>query len=86
MPAELELLQYIVLGNYIYLSKVLPRLNESASGMPSRQLKHIEKYVSVLDENNEKPWFYYLLKHSKTIIAAIFFLFIMFIIILWESM
>ena len=74
---------YIIIGNYVYLTKVLPRINESASGMPSQQFKHIAKFVVMLDENNEKPWFYYLLKHSKTISAVIFVLMLTFLIMFW---
>ena len=81
---------YVVIGNYLYLSKVLPALNkngknEHPSFMPSGQLKQIETYITILNEKNEKPWFYYLLKYNKTIVTILLMLFVSFMVIFWSN-
>jgi len=81
---------YVGTGNYIYFKKVLPPLknedkNTVGSFSPSVQQVHMQRYVLVLEENNEKPWFYYFLKYNNFIVSVIFALVILFAITLYKQ-
>jgi hypothetical protein len=65
---------YIVIGSYVYFSKTLPCLNESPCFTPSGQAGQSEKYLSILEKNNERPWFYCFLKYNKEIAITILIL------------
>jgi len=58
---------YIVLGNYLYFAKVVPALNESPKLLPWSQWKDVERYLAVVDERRERPWFATILRHTLTI-------------------
>ena len=84
---------YVAIGNLVYFRHIIPTLekeklgnkmgNVIPSGMPSRQKKHMEQYLRILDENNLKPWFYYYLKFNNAILIIIFVLFIPYLFKLW---
>jgi hypothetical protein len=65
---------YIVIGNYIYFSKVLPSLGKSPSFMPSGQFKDVQKHVSQLKERKEYPWYFQILNNIQVITIVIFLL------------
>jgi hypothetical protein len=58
---------YVILGNYLYLFKIVPALDVDHSGLPSTQLKHAQMYIDMLQEKGEHPWFLLYLKHIKII-------------------
>jgi hypothetical protein len=58
---------YVGLGNYLYFAKVLPALDEPAKLLPSSQWKDVERYLKLLDERRENPWFGAILRNALTI-------------------
>jgi hypothetical protein len=58
---------YVVLGNYLYFAKVLPALDESPKLFPSGQLKDVKRYLELLDEQGERPWFGAILRNAMPI-------------------
>jgi hypothetical protein len=60
---------YLLLGNYLYFSKVLPSLDKSPALLPSSQLSHIDQYIATLDEQSERRWFEPILRHARIINA-----------------
>jgi hypothetical protein len=58
---------YVGLGNYLYFAKVLPALNEPAKLLPSSQWKDVERYLKLLDERRENPWFRAILRNALSI-------------------
>ena len=58
---------YVLLGNYLYLCKVLPALGESPKLLPSSQLNHVDRYIGSLDESRERQWFEPILRNARTI-------------------
>ena len=58
---------YVLLGNYLYFSKVLPALGESPKLLPSSQLNHVDQYFKSLDESRERQWFEPILRNARTI-------------------
>lgn len=58
---------YVVLGNYLYFSKVLPALGEPPKLLPSGQVRHVEQYLESLDERLERQWFVPILQNIRTI-------------------
>jgi len=67
---------YVLLGNYVYYSKILPALrndtaNAAPSFMPSGQFRQVKEYIRVLEKEQKKPWFYYLLKNLAAITALL---------------
>ena len=72
------LVVYIALGNYLYWVKILPVLNEHGGNehpiaLPG-QFKQIDTYISILNKNKSKPWFYFYLKHIRMISFVLFVL------------
>ena len=62
---------YCVLGNYIYLCKVMPELSdESCSGMPSVQRAQFDRYYERLKSRNESLWFMPFIVYKKPIAAC----------------
>ena len=85
----IQIFIYIIIGNYVYISKVLPGLkfilkNNSPSMMPSVQKKHMNQYVTELDKNNLKPWYYFHLKYNAfiTVFLAIQVIFLIVLVLL----
>jgi hypothetical protein len=58
---------HIVIGNYLYFTKVLFVIDKSPSIRPSKQLRDIKEYLALLDIKNERPWFYSFLKNQNKI-------------------
>jgi len=82
---------YVGMGNYIYFKKVLPFIKKedgSAVGSfsPSVQQVHMQRYVLILEENKEAPWFYYFLKYNNFIVSIIFALVILLAITLYKQL
>ena len=82
---------YVGIGNFIYFKKVLPAIqneDENAVGgySPSLQQVHMQRYVEILEENNETPWFYYFLKYNNFIVSIIFALVILLAITVYKQL
>jgi len=78
---------YVGIGNYIYFKKVLPSIKDAVGSFsPSVQQEHMQKYVLVLEETNERPWFYYFLKYNNFIVSIIFALVILFAITMYKQL
>ena len=60
---------YVLLGNYLYFSKVLPALGQSPKLLPGSQLNHADQYLDSLDEHRERQWFEPVLRKARTINA-----------------
>lgn len=58
---------YVVLGNYLYFSKILPALDESPKLLPSGQLRDVDRYLKWLEKTGECPWFAVLLRNIRLI-------------------
>ena len=58
---------YVVLGNYLYFTKVLPALDEPPKLLPGGQVRDIDRYLESLDERVERPWFVPVLQNIRTI-------------------
>ena len=58
---------YVVLGNFLYLAKILPALDKPMELMPSGQLRDIDRYIELLDEQGERPWFGPILRNVRVI-------------------
>jgi hypothetical protein len=70
---------YVILGNYLYFAKILPALGDSKgsappSFLPSGQLKHVESYLSLLEKKEDRPWYYFYLRHIKPITLVLLLL------------
>ena len=67
---------YIALGSYLYFCKILPGIDRAGGrgvpGLPSEQLRQIKEYVRLLDEKNERPWYYPFLRYNPQIAAVLF--------------
>ena len=82
---------YVATGNYIYFKKVLPSIknedkNAVGSFSPSAQQEHMQRYVVILEENKETPWFYYFLKYNNFIVSIIFALVILLAITMYKNL
>ena len=82
---------YVGIGNYIYFKKVLPSIksedeNVVSSFSPSVQQVHMQRYVVILEENKQTPWFYYFLKYNNFIVSIIFALVILLAITLYKQL
>ena len=67
---------YVLLGNYLYFSKILPALGDdtghaSPKFLPSGQFGQVKAYVRMLEQKQDKPWFYYFLKNIAAISALV---------------
>jgi len=58
---------YVVLGNYLYFTKVLPVLDEPPKLLPSGQVRDIDRYLESLDERLERRWYVPILRNFRTI-------------------
>ncbi len=63
---------YVVVGNYLYLAKVLPALSRavldgSVKFMPSKQLGQVDLFLARFPPPAPRPWFYGLLAHVRAI-------------------
>ena len=58
---------YVVLGNYLYFSKVVPALNEPPKLLPWSQWNDVERYLALIDERRERPWFAAILRNALKI-------------------
>jgi len=67
---------YVIVGNYLYFRKVVPALDTAPGLLPSTQLKHMQIYVTMLQEQGERPWFFFYLKNIKAITLGIILLMI----------
>ena len=70
---------YIVLGNYLYFAKILPTLDESPKLMPSGQFDDADRYLQILDERGERPWYVPLLRHQRKIATGYVIVFAFFV-------
>ncbi|MEM1080197.1 MAG: hypothetical protein AAGH65_01315, partial [Pseudomonadota bacterium] len=67
---------YALLGNYLYFSKILPAFNNDTGDaaprfLPSGQLSQIKGYLSLLEKEQKRPWYYYFLKNLAGINALL---------------
>ena len=58
---------YIVLGNYLYFAKVAPALDEPPKLLPWSQWNDVERYLALIDERGEQPWFAAILRNTQKI-------------------
>lgn len=82
---------YVGVGNFIYFKKVLPRIktedaNAVGSFSPSVQQVHMQRYVLILEEDKDAPWFYYFLKYNNFIVSVIFALVILLAITMYKQL
>ena len=63
----LAVVVYIILGNYLYFAKILPALDEAPKFLPSAQFNVVDRFLLILDENDEQPWFAPILRHQRMI-------------------
>ena len=68
---------YIVVGNYIYVAKVVPTLRTAgmATGpalLPSQQFAHVRAYLDSLPVGAENVWFNVVLKHARALTLLVF--------------
>ena len=61
---------YVLLGNYLYLAKVLPALGEPPKLLPSSQLKDVDRYLELVDGQQNEQWFVPLLRNVRAINAV----------------
>ena len=62
---------YVILGNYLYFTKILPTLDEPPKFLPSAQLNDVERFLQILDKRGEDRWFAPILRHVRTIGIAL---------------
>jgi len=58
---------YIVVGNYLYFAKVCPALDEPPKLLPWSQWSDVERYLALIDERRERPWFASILRNTLAI-------------------
>ncbi len=67
---------YVVVGNYLYWTKVLPALSRdgldgSVKFMPSKQFGQVDLFLTRFPPTAPRPWFYGVLSHVRAICAAL---------------
>ena len=62
---------YLILGIYLYFSKVLPALDEPPKFLPTGQLDDVDRYLQILDETGQSRWFKPILRNARKIILAL---------------
>jgi hypothetical protein len=67
---------YVIVGNHLYLAKVLPALSRdgldgSVKFMPSKQFDQIDVFLTRFPPTAPRPWFYGVLSHVRAISAAL---------------
>ena len=68
---------YVIIGNYIYFTKVLPGIGTPVKLSGLKEFDHIALYLQIIEEKNEDPpWFFFYLKNMKKIAVILFFLLI----------
>jgi hypothetical protein len=75
----LALAVYIILGNYLYFAKILPALDEAPKFLPSAQFDDADRFLLILDERGEYPWFTPILRHQRKIVTAYVIAFVVFV-------
>jgi hypothetical protein len=67
---------YVVIGNYLYFTKVLPALSRdgldgSLKFTPSKQLAQVDLFLTRFPPTVPRPWFYVVLSHVRAINVAL---------------
>ena len=67
---------YVVVGNYLYFTKVLPALSRDGLDgwpkfMPSKQLGQVDLFLSRFPPTAPRPWYYGVLSRVRAISAAV---------------
>lgn len=73
---------YIVLGNYLYFSKILPVLEEAPKFLPSAQFDDADRFLLIMDERGERPWFAPFLRHQRMIAGIYIIIFLIVVVFL----
>ena len=62
---------YVIFGNYLYLTRVIPELNKAPGFLPSTQFKDVDAYLKLVLEKGEHPWYLFYLKNIRAITLVI---------------
>lgn len=67
---------YVLVGNYLYILKVLPALardglDGSLKFTPWEQLEQVETFLARLAPDAPRPWYFSLLSHVRIITAVV---------------
>ena len=68
---------YVVVGNYLYFTKVLPTVSRGGLDgwpklMPSRQFAQVDLFLTRLPPTAPRPWHYGVLSRVRAISTAVF--------------
>jgi hypothetical protein len=74
--AWIFVMAYVVVGNYLYFTKVLPTLSRDGLDgwpkfTPSRQLAQVDLFLTRLPTTAARPWYYGVLSRVRAISAAL---------------
>jgi hypothetical protein len=74
--AWIFLMSYVVVGNYLYFTKVLPTLSRdgldgSGKFTPSSQFAQVDLFLTRLPPTGPRPWYYGVLSRVRAISAAL---------------
>jgi hypothetical protein len=78
LTAWIFVMSYVVIGNYLYFTKVLPALardglDGSPKFMPSKQLAQVDLFITRFPPTAPRPWFFSVLSRVRAITAAVVF-------------
>ena len=70
------LMAYVIVGNYLYFTKVLPTLSRAGfDACPkfrlSNQIAQVDLFLTLLPPTDPRPWYYGVLSHHRTISTAV---------------
>jgi hypothetical protein len=67
---------YVLMGNYLYFTKVLPALGRASLDgwpkfLPSSQLEQVDRYLNMLPPDAPRPWYCAILSRVRTLTVAV---------------
>jgi hypothetical protein len=62
---------YVIVGNYLYLGRVIRALNKAPEFFPTTQFRDMDAYLRLLLAKGERPWFLFYLKNVRAIALVI---------------
>ena len=76
LTAWIVVMAYVIVGNYLYFTKVLPALSRDGLDgwpkfLPSKQLAQVDFFLRRFPPPDPRPWFYGVLSHVRAITAAV---------------
>jgi hypothetical protein len=74
--AWIFVMAYVVVGNYLYFTKILPTLSRdgldgSPKFTPSSQFAQVDLYLTRLPPTGARPWYYDVLSRVRAISTAL---------------